>query len=200
MRILRLVWIYLQAVSRHWKAFVITGGPGALIAFAATVSGTDVPGWVWIATVAVGLVVAQFRAWAEVHRAEGGRVRLVEAWEPRYTRGNFFELWVFEASEVREGVMITLRGWQRDEVPDSAECTVEDVRGVEHIGKPTRGRSSSGKEWVRWVYPRDFEVEAESGLHYAKWLALGRHLPIGGAEPDEKYPWIDPVPFHIRVE
>src|SRR6266566_7220972 len=74
------LWRYIKALGRHWGAFVVTGGPGALLAFIATAAGLTVPWWAWIVLVATGFFVASWRAYDEVRfeqvtlRAELDRV------------------------------------------------------------------------------------------------------------------------------
>ncbi len=60
------LWRYIKALGRHWGAFVVTGGPGALLAFIATAAGLTVPWWAWIVLVATGFFVASWRAYDEV--------------------------------------------------------------------------------------------------------------------------------------
>jgi hypothetical protein len=53
---------YLEAVLKHWKAFVVTSIPGGVLAFVAMAAGLSVPVWWWLAIVGIGLVVASARA------------------------------------------------------------------------------------------------------------------------------------------
>jgi hypothetical protein len=73
---------YRTAVLAHWKAVLITWAAAAgILAGISVVSALRWPLWLWVLVLALGLIVAQFRAWQEQHdqaRALSAQVRHYE--------------------------------------------------------------------------------------------------------------------------
>ncbi len=72
------IWPYIRAAGKHWF-FVALAGVGVIGDLATLKGNFPVPRWIWYALIAVGLVVAQFRAYCDVMRElASARARLAE--------------------------------------------------------------------------------------------------------------------------
>lgn len=134
-----------------------------------------------------------------LERMAGARVRLGGApySSPTRSAGSpFFNHWVWEISEVADGIMLSWRKFYRLNVPKDACCSVEDPYGNHHPAKVTR----TGQV-ARAIFPRDFGVRPEPGMHRMYWFAPIKQMHFASkGDEDRVFPAIDPVPFAVELE
>jgi hypothetical protein len=206
---LHRVWLYTRRVASHWKAFVVTSGPGTVLAFVATVLNWTVPIWVWVALIIAGLFAAQFQTFEEVSnrrgaRSAGPRLRLIS--DPVATDGYYKtttagfgsvspprevslrRMWRFHISQASDGVSLVCQGWQRG-IPTTVACQVEDPDGRRWTGRLRK----AGESRVGCTFPTDFDAAPKNGLYFVHWLFEQKQ---GG---DELAPMADPLDFTLEV-